>query len=302
MSFVLPLLSVSLNSNERLTLCDGCYVDAIDRDLLRRMEGDGPIMGGYHFSVTPIGLYFEIGNLATANHINHYQTQKLAVFTAMCLRLSTGIPLDIPFWLDIRGDDLYQYGRTMVRTFRTESNYTYPIDEGIQRTNLDIYCRGLPILTELYTRWDNRHRLLRAIEFASIGFQTFHAPTRLVNHVTYLETLFAGSTTELSFRLAASISWYLASDKSSEEREEVFQQVKEIYDTRSKVVHGNPSRGRTHLTRHLEQVEILNSEIFNTIIENTHIELLGRPDDYFALQLRKLALGLPGDFLGTPSQ
>ncbi len=299
MSFVLPLMSVILKSSERLELCAGCYVAPIPRDLVGRMEEDGPTMGGYRFSKDPVGLYFDVDELNTAKKLNHFQTQKLAVFTAMCIRLSTGIPIDVPFWLDIREKDLRQYGRTMIRTFRTGNDYTYPIDEGLQRTNLDIYCGGIPTLTELYTRWDNKHRLLRAIEFASIGFQTFHAPTRLVNHVTYMECLFAGSTAELSFRLAAALSWYLAAGKQADEREAVFQTVKDIYDTRSKVVHGNPSRGKTHLGVHLEQVEMLNTEIFNAIILRRHIELLGRNDDHYAAQLRKLALGLPGDFLET---
>lgn len=54
----------------------------------------------------------------------------------MSVRLATGIPLDIPFWFDVDGDEIKGYGNTRIKTFRLENRYTYPLDDGDQHEGL----------------------------------------------------------------------------------------------------------------------------------------------------------------------
>ena len=65
--------------------------------------------------------------------------------------------------------------------------------------------------------------------------------TRLVDNVTALEALL-GTTVEISFRLSAKVAGILAND--DDERVAIYNQVRDYYDTRSRVVHGEPLKAK----------------------------------------------------------
>lgn len=70
--------------------------------------------------------------------------------------------------------------------------------------------------------------------------------TRLVDLITAAEAL-VGTSIEISFRLSFRIAGILA--ESDDERLAIFHDVRDFYDTRSRVVHGQPleAKHRTHL-------------------------------------------------------
>lgn len=219
----------------------------------------------------------------------------------MLIRLSTGVPIDMPFWFDVDDDVVHGYGRTLVRTFRIGNHYKYPIDNGKQFGGLQKLPKGINTLINLFLTQTTQNRIIRAIEFSSVGFQMFHAPTRLVNQVTFLETLFnskSSKSTEITFQLSSSISWYLRAQKTPEEREQLFELVKDIYNARSRVVHGDDNNNPTYgIRKSLIIAEDLNTEIFNAILEKNHINLFSMGEKRRKKQLQKLSIGIPCDFL-----
>lgn len=61
----------------------------------------------------------------------------------------------------------------------------------------------------------------------------------LIDAVVAWEALFGDSQGELRFRIATSIAWLLAKDGSN--RQSVFKQARDLYDFRSRIVHGGTS-------------------------------------------------------------
>ena len=146
----------------------------------------------------------------------------------------------------------------------------------------------------LYITERSKNRVLRAVEFTSIGFQTFHVPTRLVNHVTFLETLFSTSNSEIAHQLSSRIAWYLA-PADGEQREELFYIAKKIYGARSQTVHGS-SYNDVKMRGHLESVEDLNRKVFTKILSAGHVATFSDPDKFRVKELQKLGLGIASTF------
>ena len=148
----------------------------------------------------------------------------------------------------------------------------------------------------LYVGERSKNRVLRAAEFAFIGFQTFHIPTRIVNHVTFLETLFSTSNTEIAHQLSSRIAWYLA-PADEEDREELFYAVKKIYSARSRVVHGSSFAGKEEEMREqLATVEDLNRKVFAKILSANHVATFSSRDKRRIKELQKLGLGVSSKF------
>jgi hypothetical protein len=216
----------------------------------------------------------------------------------MLIRLTTGKPIDMPFWLDAEDrDEIRGFGQTLVRTYRTGPRDTYKLDDELALERMNNLSKGVDRLVELFIREKDKNRIIRGIEFVSIGFQTFHIPTRIVNQVTFLETLFTTSRNEITFQLASRLSWYLATSDAIR-REDKFNLVKNIYDARSRVVHGehtnNPVR---NLMKWLIEAEELNTEVFNVILAKNHIDAFSASEKRRERELKKLTIGVPCDFL-----
>jgi hypothetical protein len=249
-----------------------------------------------------IGISLEPTIFFPNKDLSSNDTLLFAIFIAFSLHLVTGIPFDIPFWFDISPDEnISGLGRTLVRTFRSSPRYTYLLDEEPIYERLSNFLPHSVSLLERYGEFPDSDRIIIAIEFAAIGFQTFHIPMRLVNQVMFMEILFSSSVQELSFQLASRISWYLRYSHSPEGREQIFKKVKEIYGMRSKIVHGGTPKNtkdfRAQMRLTLEESESINSEIFREILRRNHIELFSAR--HREEHLQKLSLGLPCDYINN---
>ncbi|MDY6791155.1 MAG: HEPN domain-containing protein, partial [Thermodesulfobacteriota bacterium] len=220
------------------------------------------------------------------------------VFIAMSIRLATGVPIDIPYWFDVENDEIKGYGNTLINTYRVGKRYLYPLDDGIQHSGLIALQKGLSTIAQKHIKESSKNVLIRAIEFAAIGFQNRHIPSRLVNNTIFLESLFSLSNTEIGFQIAASVSWYLKSGRTPEERDELFKKVKELYGYRSKIVHGADIslKNRKLLENCLFSKE-MNTDIFQNILVRNDVEAFSMPQKKRQEELRKLSLGAGSIFL-----
>ena len=181
--------------------------------------------------------------------------------------------VDTPYWFDVSGDhDVEGCGISKMRTYRTGNRYEYPLDEGQQAEALNVFIGAFGKVLDAKLAKGSSNPLVRAIEFASIAFQTRQNQSRVVNNSVFLEALFSGRNTEIAYQIAASVSWYLEEDE--EDRLSLFKQVKDIYNIRSKIVHGaDVARKGGAVKNALELCEMLNSRIFTSILLNQHASL-----------------------------
>lgn len=301
-SIVVPLIDAALNHLESIELCPGVHIIRLTPEYRERLQKDEVLVGGYDSSLDRmlVGLSVEPSLAYSKKQLSLNNKVLMGIFVFFALRLSTEVSLDIPFWFDISEDgQILGIGQTLVRTYRSSPRYTYPLDEGLTYERIETLRPYISLLLERYLEQPDTDRVIKALEFAGIGFQTRHIPMRLVNQVVFMEVLFSSDVHELSFQLASRISWYLRNNKTPDEREEVFNTVRDIYKMRSKIVHGsspkNPEDLRAQMRQMLDQSESVNSEIFREMLKRNHIELFSEKQRNE--NLRKLSLGLPCAFL-----
>jgi hypothetical protein len=191
-SLVIPLIYAELRYADSFELGKGIHLIHLNPQYKERLKGEKGLVGGYQRSLEYmiIGLSIEPSNLGINKELSINELLYLGIFIFFVIRLVTDIPFDIPFWFDISSNgDILGVGQTQVRTYRHSVPYHYLLDEGRTRERLEI-IRPFPLdLLEYFINFPNTNRIIQAIEFASIGFQTFHIPTRLVNQVTFMEIL-----------------------------------------------------------------------------------------------------------------
>ncbi len=111
---------------------------------------------------------------------------------------------------------------------------------GHQRNTLtrDDITVASPLVTaiERVQMTDNYHRVGNALLFYRNGYNTDNPDLALVAFTTCLEGLFSTMEQEISFRLALRLAHFLG--ESEESRREKYEQCREVYKVRSKVVHG----------------------------------------------------------------
>jgi hypothetical protein len=301
-SLVIPLIDTKLRYSNSIELIHGVIIKRLTPEYRERLKKEKALLAVYESSLgsMSVGLSLEPSILYPNRQLSLIDSLLAGIFLSFALRLATDVPIDIPFWFDVSSDgQILELGQTRVRTFRNTNRYRYLLDEGSTFKNVEILRSSASKLLECYFENPDSDRIIKAIEFASIGFQTRHIPTRLVNQVMFMEILFSSDVHELSFQLASRISWYLRYCHTSAEREELFLAIKDIYAMRSKIVHGVSSKNQKNLRSQMRKLliesETVNSEIFREILALKHIELFSSKNR--EENLRKLSLGLPCDFM-----
>ena len=223
-SLVIPLVDTELRHSDSIELGQGVHLFRLTPQYRDRLQKEEVLVGGYQSSLSrmSVGLSLEPSILYPSKHLSLPDSLLAGIFLSFALRLVTELPIDIPFWFDMSSDgQILGIGQTQLRTFRSswQRYYSYLLDEGQAFERINIFRPYTLKLLEYFIEFPETNRIIKAIEFASIGFQTRHVPTRLVNQVMFMEILFSCDVQELSFQLASRISWYLRYAKTSAERE-----------------------------------------------------------------------------------
>ncbi len=291
----IPFVDAHFSTRKKIKLGKGIEIIETPKTFIERLEKDEKDHYRYRSSFDKMNIGLRITpsqSIFEGKRFSQDGIHDIGIVCSLIIRLATGIPIDFPFWFDYsKEDNIRSYGASLVRTYRTGPRYYYPIDTGKQFDGLKILIKHFDTLLKLFLEEKSNNRIVRAIEFASIGFQTFHIPTRLVNHVIFLETLFSNSNNEIAFQLASKIALYLHKKSEFTKKENTFKNVKEIYKLRSKVVHGNSLKDINKQL--LDKVEELNTTVFNTILRNNDIDLFSLGNEALNKQFNKLSLGIP---------
>lgn len=300
---IIPFIDSVLNHNDELPIGGGLYIIRIPPEHMRRLSESKEIVANYENSLGDItvGLKFNQDESPITKKLTINDKTKISIFASMLIRLVTAVPIDMPFWIDLSDDgDIKGLGQTRVRTYRVGRQYTYVLDEGFALERLNKLSNGVERLLTLLVTDKNKNRIIRAVEFVSIGYQTFFIPSRMVNQVTFLETLFTTSRSEITFQLASRISWYLSGIANPTERENNFDLIKDIYNARSRIVHGEHTNDpKRNLNKWLNEAEHLNTAVFNAILQNNHIDAFSMSEKRREKEFKKLTLGIPCEFMGA---
>ena len=291
---IIPLFDSELSHTKSYDLCDGIALFTLTKDYEEQLRSKPELIARYEYSLKYMkcGLSIEPDLFIHGKQLNWTNLMEFSVFIAMLIRLATGVPIDIPYWFDVENDEIKGCGNTLVITYRGGNRYLYPLDDGKQANGLTALQNGIAYIAQKHLQESSKNVLIRAIEFAAIGIQNRHIPSRLVNNTIFLESLFCHSNNELSFQIAASVSWYLRSRSKVEERDELFKKVKELYKYRSKIVHGaDISSNNKKLVENLLFSEELITDILQNILIRNHVETFSMSQNKRQEELRKLSLG-----------
>lgn len=111
----------------------------------------------------------------------------------------------------------------------------------------------------LYTRFfGTYHKVLNSIIFFEIAHQMYFYKSRIISFVIALESLFNTSDKEVSLTLKQRGAWFLGGTAS--EREEISNKLKEVYDLRSKFIHGQATPPKLLKDEEKQQQIITNAE------------------------------------------
>ena len=294
---VIPLFDAELSQEKSYDLCNGISIFTLSENYGERLRSKQEILSGYVNSLPYMkcGLALEPEALEGVDKTDWSKLMEFGVFIALTIRLASGVPLDIPYWFDVDNEEIKGYGKTLIRTYRNSNRYLYPLDDGMQYRGLIALQEGIADIAKKHIQESSKNVLIRAIEFVAIGFQNRNIPSRLVNNTIFLESLFSHSNVEISFQIASSVSWYLKSENNVEERIALFNQIKELYGWRSKIVHGADISSKSrNLRDNLLFSEKLNTNILQNILTQNHVETFSMSQKKRQRELRKLSLGASG--------
>lgn len=292
---VLPLFDAELSKSDTYDLCNGLSIFNLPNSYEKKLRSQTELIARYERSLKYMrsGLAIEPAKIENGIELDWQKLLEFGTFVAMSIRLVTGVPIDIPYWFDMDGDEIKGNGNTQLKTYRTGNRYMYPLDDGKQSMGLSALQTGFEDILKNYMQSSNRNVLIRAVEFAAIGFQTRHIPSRLVNNTIFLESLFSCSNVEIAFQIASSVSWYLEFENTQEKRSELFSKIKELYRYRSKIVHGSDiSSKNTDLRNSLLFSETINTKIYQKILTKKHVDIFSMNQKKRQEELRNLSLGV----------
>ncbi len=296
---VIPLFHVELSQQRYYNFCDGISLFTLPNTYEKQLRSMPSLIVGYE-NILPnmkIGLEIETSKFVCGKKLNNNDLFDFGSFISMSLSLATGKPIDIPYWFDVEDDEIKGGGTTSFRTYILGKRYSSPLDNENQKKGFDAFKKRVSEIVDKYSN-DRTNNLIRAISFVSIGFQSRNLFSKIVNNTIFLESLFSASNDEVAFQIASSVSWYLKSKNTDEERLEMFSKVKKLYDYRSKIVHGSDISSITkELKTNLKFSEELNTEIFTKILNDNHVEIFSKKKKLRQKELKKLSLGAGGVFM-----
>lgn len=124
-----------------------------------------------------------------------------------------------------------------------EANFEHPTKISPQQSGkwfiqgwLSAYFKELD-KSKLKIKDISEQRFIRAFQFFTDACRLLN-PHKFVALTTPLETLFTTTPREITFQLSSRIAWFLEPDDFIK-RNKLFTNVKDLYDTRSKIVHGS---------------------------------------------------------------
>ena len=85
-------------------------------------------------------------------------------------------------------------------------------------------------------------RIVRSMYFAQAARSSADVAVKILFYCLAFESLFASSSDSISHRVSERAASII--DTSGEERRKIYRDVRQLYSTRSQVVHGNPLRAR----------------------------------------------------------
>jgi hypothetical protein len=110
------------------------------------------------------------------------------------------------------------------------------------------------------------NRLVRGLYYLENARTCNDVGVRIAAYVSCLEVLFSTASTELAHKLSERIAVFLADNGA--ERVTIYQQVKQAYDVRSKIVHGSEIDTKQH-----DQLLAV-SEVCDSLLRRVFVKLL----------------------------
>ena len=130
------------------------------------------------------------------------------------------------------------------------------------------YMREIAKLDRKLYKEASGQRFIRAFQFFTNACR-LENPHRFVAVMSSLETLFCTTSREITFQLASRIAWFLKPDDFNK-RKKLFANVKDLYNIRSKIVHGD-KYSIDKIEHAINDLEDLVRNVFRKILSNEKI-------------------------------
>lgn len=135
----------------------------------------------------------------------------------------------------------------------------------LNANDLDVFSS---ISKMIHNIFENRKALRRSLYYLNSALHLQQWESGFVMFTITLESLFTTDSNEITHKIAERIAWFLESNP--EKRQEVFNQMKEIYQIRSKIVHGADIRKMSseRSRKLLADLEYLTQKIMKKILQD----------------------------------
>lgn len=166
-------------------------------------------------------------------------------------------------------------------------NYSYFFvfqKENIETLSLKDFEEFKTVFKKIRSIFDNKKEITRVLYYLYSGLTLSYWQVRFIMLNVVLESLFSTDNQELSHKISERAAFFL--EKEAENREKLFQDVKKIYNIRSKLVHGdvinNTPEENSQLLNDLERItQVALKKIINEDLIDIFSEKPNKRNEYF---------------------
>lgn len=159
--------------------------------------------------------------------------------------------------------EVYENGKKKSYKF-TNKNYVFIEKFG---DSIIIKKSDVPEILELYKKnnilkKDKKINFFLAKNRLSYGMSKFHPEQAIIDYITGLEAIYIrGGSENLSFRLSILVAAIIGRSQSFRDKKKIFDFIKDMYNLRSRLVHGDRSKdSMKFISKNLNQQNLLQLE------------------------------------------
>jgi hypothetical protein len=186
--------------------------------------------------------------------------------------------------------EIYENGKKKSLKF-IDNNYVVREKFG---DSLIIKKDDIPVILKLYKKnnilkEDKNINFFLAKNMLNYGMNKIHPGDAVIDYFTGLEAIFIrGSSDNLSYRLSILVAAILGKSQKFEEKKEIFEFIKDMYNLRSRLVHGDRSKESIKfIIKKLNRPNLLRLEEY---LRNSLKLFIKRPDNFNEENLLKILL------------
>lgn len=260
MSVILPLRLISFNDFNYLEFSDNIKVYKLKEELRKKMLNILPpdeSHKGFRDMITWINFYLYIES--TELEDEKYISKASEFLRIMRIVRHNPASLNLIYFGD-GIEDIKTYKEYMARIY----NYNGVTTVNFESIDIDKLQQLWDNYTNIVKNSKKKDRIFNAVLLHEFANQSYYLEDQILHDTIALECLFSTDRQEIAFQISLRLSWFLypeIDEFKNRLRKKAFADIKQIYRTRSKIVHGEIPNTEESKKEMIEQVRSLNDYV-----------------------------------------